>query len=245
VRVFGRLTWVELKLFAREPLSVIFAVAFPLAMLVTLSGVFGTKPTPEYLDAKPADYYLAGYLAVVIAAIGLITLPVHLAAYRERGVLRRFRASAIPLWAALAAPALVGLVVAVVGAVVLVVAGRLIYDAALPSSPFVAAATFLLGTLAFLAIGFLLAGLARTARAAQAIGMVLFFPMWLISGAGPPPAVMSTPMQHISDYLPLTHVVRTLQAPWLGHPLGTLDLAALATLTLVAAAASTRLFRWS
>lgn len=245
MRVFGKLVWVELKLFVREPLSVIFAVAFPLAMLVTLSGVFGTKPTPEYLDAKPADYYLASYLAVVIAAIGLITLPVHLAAYRERGVLRRFRASSVPLWAAFAAPAVVGLVVAVVGGLVLVLAGRLIYDAALPDSPLLVLLTFLLGTVAFLAIGFLLAALARTARAAQAIGMLLFFPMWLISGAGPPPAVMSAAMRRVSDFLPLTYSVRTLQDPWLGLSLSATELLVLAGIAVIATVASLRLFRWS
>jgi hypothetical protein len=91
-----------------------------------------------------------------------------------------------------------------------------VYGAALPVSPAAAAGGFLLGTVAFLSIGFLLAGIARRARAAQAIGMILFFPMWLLSGAGPPPGVMSEGMRSVSDVLPLTHVVGALQGPWLG-----------------------------
>ena len=243
MRAFGKLFWVELKLFVREPLAVIFAIAFPFVMLVTLSGVFGKVPTPEYRGVKPADYYLSGHVALVIGAIGLIALPVHIAAYRERGVLRRFRASPLPVWAAFAAPAAVGLVVAAVGAVVLVVTGTLLSDAALPVSPGLAIAMFGFSTVVFLAVGFLLAGLARTARAAQAIGMLVFFPMWLLSGAGPPPMVMSAAMRTISDGVPLTYAVRVLQDPWLGLAVDPLHVAILGGILLVAAAASVRLFR--
>jgi len=99
----------------------------------------------------------------------------------------------------------------------LIVAGRLLYDAALPELPFRVLGAFLLGTLTFLSVGFLLAVLARNARAAQAIGMLLFFPMWLLSGAGPPPEVMGSGMRSVSDLLPLTYVVRAIQDPWLGE----------------------------
>jgi ABC-2 type transport system permease protein len=243
MRAFGKLFWVELKLFAREPLAVIFAIAFPFVMLITLSGVFGEVPSPEYRGVRPADYYVSGHLALVIGAIGLIALPVHIAAYRERGVLRRFRASPLPPWAAYAAPAAVGLVVAAIGAVVMVVTGRLLYDAALPDSPGMAILMFVFSAVAFLALGFLLAGVARTTRAAQAVGMLAFFPMWLLSGAAPPPAVMSEAMRTVSSGLPLTYAVRVLQDPWLGLSVNLRDLAVMGAILLVAAAVSVRLFR--
>jgi ABC-2 type transport system permease protein len=44
------------------------------------------------------NYYVPAYVGLVAASIGLIGLPVHLAAYRERGVLRRFRASNVPAY---------------------------------------------------------------------------------------------------------------------------------------------------
>jgi ABC-2 type transport system permease protein len=171
---------------------------------------------------------------VVIAAVGLLAVPVHLATYRERGVLRRFRASAISPLTVFAAQGLVGLIMAALGAAVLVGLG-----AALPVSPGVAIAGFLVGTLSFLALGFLLAGVTGRARAAQAVGMLLFFPMWLLSGAGPPPGVMSDGMRAASDVLPLTQVVRALQDPWLGWgsaqgPLLVLGLILVASLALSA-----------
>jgi len=85
MRALAKLTWVVLKLFIREPFAVIFTFAFPLVVLVVLNGVFGKHPDPDFGGARPTDHYLAGYIAVVIGAIGLVALPVHVAAYRERG----------------------------------------------------------------------------------------------------------------------------------------------------------------
>ena len=216
MRGLGTLTWMELKLFVREPFAVIFAFAFPVVVLAVITGSFGSQPDPDFGGARPPDYYLASYIAVVIAAVGLLAVPVHVATYRERGILRRFRASAFSPWTVFAAQGIVGLIMATLGAAVLVGLGAVLYDAALPVSPGAALVGFLVGTVSFLALGFLLAGVTRRARAAQAVGMLLFFPMWLLSGAGPPPGVMSDGMRAASDGLPLTQVVRALQDPWLG-----------------------------
>lgn len=237
-----KLTWVELKLFAREPFALIFIFAFPLVVLTVLIGSFEPNDT-AFGGARPTDYYLASYIGVVIAAVGLITVPVHVATYRERGILRRFRASSVPAWSVVCAQMIVGLLMATLGSILLVVVGKLAYDASLPSSYGRVAVAFALSTLSFLAIGVLLASLTRDARAAQAIGMILFFPMWLLSGAGPPPDVMSASMRRISDLLPLTYAVRALQDPWLGSPSDATELLVLTGMLLGAGAPSVRLFR--
>ncbi len=242
--IFSKLTWVELKLFAREPFSVIFTFAFPLVVLLVLIGSFEPMDA-GFGGAAPSDYYLASYIGVVIGAVGLIVLPVHIAMYRERGVLRRFRASSLPTWGVIGAQMVVGLVTAAIGSLVLIVAGRLLYDAALPELPWRVLGAFLLGTLTFLSIGFLLAVVARTARAAQALGMLLFFPMWLLSGAGPPPDVMSSAMQTVSNLLPLTYVVRAIQDPWLGEGSDLGQIVVLLVLLVVSAAIAVRLYRTS
>jgi ABC-2 type transport system permease protein len=238
MRTLAKLIWVEVKLFAREPIAVVFAFAFPLVVLLVLAGVF-RQPDTALGGFTGTDYYVPGYLAVVIASVGLIGLPVHLASLRERGVLRRLRASSVPLVAVLGAQLLVHLAMAVVGAVVLLAAAGLAYDVHGPSSAAGVAAGFAVGALAFVALGLLLGSLAPTARAAQAIGLVLFFPMWLLSGAGPPPSVMTETMRRLSDVLPLTGVVTAIQNPWLdtgpnGPELLTLAAVSVAALGLTA-----------
>lgn len=241
--VTAKLSWVEMKLFAREPFSLIFAFLFPAVILVVLAGIFGSQPDPDFGGVSPSDYYLAGYVAVVIAAIALVALPVHVAGYRERGVLRRFRASSIPGWSVVLSQTGVGLVAGLIGAGVLLVIGVTLYDAAMPASTLTALLVFVLSSCSLLALGFLIASVARSARAAQALGMILFFPMWLLSGAGPPPAVLTEGMRTISQALPLTYAVRALQDAWLGRPLDPTDLIVLTTVLIVAGSLSILLFR--
>ena len=63
---------------------------------------------------------------------------------------------------------------------------------------------------------------------------MLFFPMWLLSGAGPPRAVMTQTMRELSDALPLTRVVTAIQQPWLGTGSNLSELVVLSVLFAVA-----------
>lgn len=102
IRSLARTSAVELRLFLREPVTAVFTLALPLVLLFVLGGVFGNDPNPRlYRGVGAMNYYVPAYVALVLAAMGVITLPAHLAAYHERGVLRRFRASSIPPWSVL------------------------------------------------------------------------------------------------------------------------------------------------
>src|SRR5512135_3758660 len=94
-----KLTLVELKLFLREPVTLVFTLILPLIMLIVMGEVFGRTADSSvyYRNVMAMDYYAPAYVGVVLAAIGLVAIPVHLAGYRERGVLKRFSASSLPV----------------------------------------------------------------------------------------------------------------------------------------------------
>jgi ABC-2 type transport system permease protein len=235
MRALLRLAAIEMKLFVREPMVLIFVFAFPILTVLILGGVFDDDD-PAFEGALPSDYYIAAYIGVVIAAIGLVMLPVHLASYRERGVLRRFDVSHYPRWALPAAWILVALVITAVAVAVLLVTGHLAYGLPDPDNLVGVVVGTLLGAFAFISIGIALGMALPSARSAQGLGMLLFFPFFLLGGAGPPPEAMGDPMSSISNLVPLTHVVRSIQEPWLdfGSPTG--HLAVLAGLAVVATA---------
>lgn len=216
MRAWRELTWVELKLFAREPLTVVFVLVLPLTILYILNGVFGNQPDPEvYAGLGAVDYYTAAYVGLVVATVGVLSLPVHLAGYREQGVLRRFRASALPPAAILGAHVVVALVMGSLGAVLLTAMSVIGYDGAMPNDWVGVVAGFLLVTLSFAALGALLGVLLPTARAAQGLGVLLFFVFMMLGGAGPPPEVLPDTMAVLGDGLPLTYAARVLRGPWL------------------------------
>jgi ABC-2 type transport system permease protein len=229
-----KLVLTELKMLMREPLVLAFVFAFPVVTVLVLGGVFGDDD-PAFQGIKPAQWYVAGYAAVVIAAIGLVMLPVHLASYRERGVLRRFAAAGFPRWSFACAELVVGLIVTAVACAVLLATAGLVYGVPPVEQPVRAAAGLVAGAVAFVSIGLLLGSLARTARAAQGIGLLAFFPVFLLGGGGPPPHAMTAAMRGISAVIPLTHVTRAIQQPWLGLGTGSANLAIVAAIAVVAA----------
>ncbi len=236
---------VELKLFLREPLTVVFALALPLITLFVLGGVFGNTPDPQYYrGAGPIDFYTPAYVGLVLASVGVVSLPAHLAGNRERGVLRRFRASWVPAAVVLGAEAVVSLVIATVSAVVLVAFAFTVYGAAAPQSALLLAPAFLLSALAFSAVGVMLGALLPTARAAQAAGMLLWFVMLFLGGAGPPPEVLTGALQALRHFVPLTYVVSLLQGPWLGQGWSWADAGIVAGFGAVAALVTARFFKW-
>jgi ABC-2 type transport system permease protein len=250
VKLWRKLTWEELKLFAREPLTVVFAFGFPLVMLFVLAEVFGTAPAePEpgepiaFRGVSPLSYYVPAYAALAAAAVGLIMVPAHLAGYRERGVLRRFRAASIPASTVFGAQVAVQYVLAITGGLLVVAAAYLVYDFPAPEAyvgPFVA---FLVTVTAFAALGVLLGVVMPSPRAAQGFGVMLFFVMMMLSGAGPPVDVMTPTMQRIGEAMPLWHGVMAIQDPWLGYSWNWGELAIVAAVAAVAGALATAPFK--
>lgn len=236
MQAIRKMTWVELKLLVREPFTVLFVFVFPIVVLLVLSGVFGAQTSEEWNGTTPVNYYVAAYIGTVITALALVSIPVHLASYRERGILRRFIASSVSPHVVLVSQLLVGLLLATVGAIVLVITAALVYDIDAPANIPDMIVSFTIGTLSFVAFGLLLGVIIPTARSAQAIGLGLFFPMWMLSGTGPPPEVMTDTMQSISRALPMTRLVNALQSSWFGDGADVTELAILLAILLIAGA---------
>lgn len=247
MQILTKLTWVEIKLFVREPITMVFTFALPLIFLFVMGGVFGNTPDPEgeyYRGAGPMDYYVPAYIGLVIASIGVVALPVHLTTYRERGILRRFRASAISIWTVFGSQVVVSFAISILGVILLLAAAMPVYDATLPESPGLVIAAFILSVLSFSALGVFLGAILPTTRAAQGLGLILFFVMMILSGAGPPREVMTEVMHWIADSTPLRYVILILQDPWLGFGWNTPASLVVAGIMLVAILLSARFFRW-
>ncbi|UCB42911.1 MAG: ABC transporter permease [Dehalococcoidales bacterium] len=246
MRTLAKLTWVEIKLFIREPITVVFTLVLPLIFLFVMAGVFGNEPENRevFRGVNPTDYYVPAYIGLVIASIGVVALPVHLTGYRERGVLRRFRASSMSIWTVFGSQVVVSFAIAMLGAILLVATAIPAYDAAFPKSPGLVVVAFILSVLSFSALGVLLGAILPTTRAAQGLGLILFFVMMILSGAGPPREVMTPAMHWISDATPLRYVILTLQDPWLGFGWNVEASLVVFGIMVVAVLLSARFFRW-
>lgn len=241
-----KLTWVEAKLFLRNPLAAFFALAFPLLLLFLYGSIYGNNPLPLYGGHGMVDVYAPAYIAMVIATNGLLTVPNAIANYRESGVLLRLQATPLRPLAILLAEFTGNFVMTVVGALLIIVTGALVYHMHFLGDPLSMLAAFVLSCLSFFAFGFVLASVLPTAYAVQVIAYLLFFPMLFLSGIGYPTQLMPQSLQNIAQFLPLTYIVRLLQGLWLGESWSThgKDVLILAGLLVVSVIVSARFFRW-
>ena len=234
-----RLVTAEIRLLLRDPLTLTFVLVFPIVTMLIIGGSFGTQADDAF-PVNPTHWYVASYFTVVIGATGLIMLPVHIASYRERGVLRRLAASGFPRWSFALAEIVIGLVAIVVSCVLLMLVAAPVYGVPAVEDPLRVGLGVLAGSVAFVSLGILLGTIMPSARAAQAIGLLLFFPSFLLGVGGPPPAVLSDALRSISDVLPLKLVTDAVREPWLGLGDGTGSLVIVTVIAVVATALAAR-----
>jgi ABC-2 type transport system permease protein len=243
-----KLTWVELKLFFREPLTMVFTFALPVVFLLVMGGVFGNTPDTTakhiYRGVGAVNYYNPAYVALVLASIGIIAMPVHLTSYRERKVLKRLHASSISVGNVIGSQILVAFVTAILGSILMTVISIIFYKASAPQMWQLLIPAFILGTLCFTSLGVLMGAILPNTRSAQGIGLMLFFVMMILGGAGPPREVMNSVMLAVSNITPIWYVIQLLQEPWLGFGWQVHASLIVGGITLVATALSVKFFKW-
>jgi len=246
VRGLSRLTLVEMKLFLREPMMAFFTLAFPLVMLLCFGTVYGNEPSDYFGGYGMVDVSVPGYAAIVIGMTGFLSLAMGITVYRERGVLRRLRMTPLRPYAVLLSQVAVLFLMTALGIGLLVVVAKLLYGMRFDGDVIGVLAAFTLSCLSFFSMGFVLAGVAPTARTAQIVGMALFYPMIFLSGATMPLEAMSDAMRQYVKVLPLTHVVTLLRGMWVGDAWGQhlTEVAVLGVLLVVGLVVSAKTFRW-
>lgn len=215
-------------------------------MLFLFGSIYGNKPLPLLGGYGSVDVSVPAYTAMIIATSGIVGLPMSLASYRERGILRRFRATPLHPLAILIAEVMVIFIATILGMVLLIIAGKLFFDLHFFGNPINVLAAFILSSLSFFAIGFVLASIIPNARTTQIVSMVIFYPMLFLSGAGIPRQLLPKILQKYSQVLPLTHVVTLLQGLWFGESWrGHLtEVFILIAILIIGIILSSRIFRW-
>jgi ABC-2 type transport system permease protein len=242
-----KLTLMELKLFLREPIAVLFTFALYPLMLFMFGAIWGNEPSERFGgELGMIDASLPQLGAILIASTGLMGIPINLATYREKRIFRRLRATPLRPWAIIFAHHFVNFSVTLLSAFLFVATAKLVYNLRFLGDAVDVFLAFILGCAAFFTVGFLVGGLAPTAKAAQAVGMVLFFPNLFLSGATLPKEMFPQAVKNFSRLIPLSYVVDLLRGLWAGNAWGEhlLEVAVLIGMLVIGVAVSAKTFRW-
>jgi ABC-2 type transport system permease protein len=248
MRGLVKLFLIQFKLYLREPVAFFFTLAYPALLLLLFGFIFGNDPDPEFWGRNfgTVDASVPAYAGIIIGTVALMGIPIDTAASRETGVLRRYRATPLHPIVYLTASVAVYLAIALLGMFILILTGKLVLGLRIEGSWFSVMAAFSISALSFFSLGYLIASLVPTARMAQAVGMVIFFPMMFLSGAGMPLQLLPEGLQKVSDFLPLSYVVQLIQGLWFGDAWSKLWMPTLVLvgILVIGTVVSTKVFRW-
>ena len=247
-RGLWKLTWLETKIFLREPLGALGTILIPVVIFVGLGRLASgsRRLVPSVADSGLLRVDLPVFASMLIALSTVLSLVTIISIYREGGILKRLRATPLRPPTILMAHVIVKLMLTAVTMILMVLAGRRYYPIAVgvPVASF--AVALLASTLSILSIGFVIASIVPTARFAQPIGAVILYPMLGLSGLFVPVSALPPALQAVARVLPLTYTVSLLQGIWKGESWSAHvgDVAALVVVCIVCTALSAKVFRW-
>lgn len=245
MKKFAKLYWIEQKLAFRSADTMIFGIAMPIGVLFLIAVVAGQKTAggSSYTFLESA---FASLIAVGICACAFMGLPLTIADYRDKKILKHFFVTPCSPVRMLGANVLCSAVMAILSAVAVVLVSVLIFGYRMQGNVLVFVGMWFLTLISMLSIGLLMASLCRTVKAVNAITSLVYFPMLFLSGATIPFELFPEGLQKVASVLPLTQGIKLMKEASMGiQTEGFMWRVALLTgITVVCTLISVRIFRW-
>jgi len=243
LRGLWKLTWLEIKIFVREPLGLFGTVGIPVLLFVALGRLFSGDPVS---GRRSVEVDLPVFSSLLIALNAVLSLVTVIAIYREGGILKRLRATPLRPHVILTAHVVVKLLMTAATLVLTLLVGARYYPIASGVSIVGYGLAFLFVTTSVLSIGFVIASLVPTARFAQPLGSLLLYPMVALSGLFVPVESLPATLRVMARLIPLTYAVSLLRGIWKGDSWAahTGDIVALIVVFALCTALASKVFRW-
>ncbi len=190
----------------RDPMSLFFAIAFPVLMVTAFSLIYGSEvqwgglPLPQYLAAAFAVYG--------VATMAFVNLPGGIADQRALGVLKRLRGTPLPSILYLVGRVLAALVLGLATLVLVFIVAVAFLTVSLPPSTWAATLlVFVLAIICFAACGLALVSVVDGPQAVIAVALTVLLPLSFISDIFISIEQMPTGLNVVGWTFPLRHAV--------------------------------------
>jgi ABC-2 type transport system permease protein len=242
---FTRLVANEMRVAWRFPIGLVLGVAAPVFVVVIFGAIPGMNKSEGKLGGMSYfGVYFPILIAFSVAVLALVSLPTHLASYREQGILRRLSTTPVPPTWMLAAQVLVNLALTVVALGIIVVAGTTGYGLGAPKQLGGFLLALLLAIAAMFGLGLWVSAIARTAAGASGIGQLILYPSLFFAGLWVPRELMAPVLRDIGDWTPLGAAVQALQNSMQGTFPSAQSLLVMTAYAVVFGFLAVRCFRW-
>lgn len=244
MKLFWTLLKIEGKLVWKGMDILIFGIILPI-ILATLFGYVMSKEVP----ASGASMFEISYPAVIcigVLATGVMGVPLTIADYRHRGILKRFQVTPVSPLHILFAQVVIQLSSALVSFIGVTAVYTLLFDYEMGGSWGVFLLTYAFVVCAMYSIGILIGSVVPDQRSANLWSSVAYFTMLLFSGATIPYEIMPRFFQWLMDILPLSHGIHLLKQVSIGEPIQHLfiSIIILGLCILVGLGGAIKFFKW-
>ncbi len=246
MKAFRTLLKAEGKLSLRGLDMFIFAICMPVAAVVILGAVFGSKPAFDGAEYTFLEQSFGAVSSIAICAGGVMGLPLVVSDYRSRKILKRFKVTPIDPALILAVQAFIYALYSIASLLLVYATGALFFGYELKGSWLSFLGAYLLVMLSMFSIGLLVGGISPDTKIAGAAASLLYFPMLIFSGATLPYEVMPAAFQKAADLLPLTQGIKLLKAASLGQPMDKVFIPVMVMIgiAVICISISLRFFKW-
>lgn len=236
----------ELRLFTRNFINIFFVLVFPLLMLVLFGSIYGNKPSPLFNGHGMIDVSIPSYICMITAVTAFMSLPITLCTYRKDKYLKRLRATPAKPGSIVLAQFIVNFLANLVGILLLVLGGFLIYKINFLGNLLVIILVFLLMTASMFSIGALVASVFNNPKTAILVANIIYFPMIFLSGATVPIEIMPPFIQKLAQVLPMTHAVRAMKGAWTNAAINSYQISLIIMVVILfgCAVLSLKAFKW-
>jgi ABC-2 type transport system permease protein len=201
----------EQLVFWRSREAAFFIFIFPLLLFVLLGAIYHG----HYQHLPIVWAVLAGLISYGCANTAFAGLAIQVVLRRESGILKRLRSTPLPPAAYISALLVSTLIVFGLQTIALFLLGRALYGTPFPSDVGSFVATIVIGAAVFAALGTATASVIRSAEGSSAVVNFILLPMAFLSGAFGPTKGYPAVLRAIGDVLPLTYLVKLVNAVYL------------------------------
>ncbi|RBW68455.1 ABC transporter permease [Bacillus taeanensis] len=163
------------------------------------------------LEIEYIDFLVPGIVAMMIMSNNMNGVAGQISAWRERGILRRMQGTRLKASTFIAAQITARLVLNGLQALIVLLVASFIFGVSVNGSWLSLIGFVILGTLAFMSIGFIIAGIAKNPESAGPIAGFASFPMLFLGGVFFPISNMPEFLQPFVKILPIAHLSTALR----------------------------------
>ncbi|NVY96183.1 ABC transporter permease [Lactobacillus sp. DCY120] len=202
---------IELRLYARQPLYLLFSLVMPVASFYFFGSMYSNM---KYGGIDFFTVYIPSFCMLILFSSSVFSVGNQVVADKEKGIYKRIRVTPISLIRFISVILLKASIVAIIGFLLIILVAKFVFGVAIGIEKLPFMGIYILFTVFSLGIGVLLALIIKKVNTYTMVMMTLFFPMFFLSDATIPLSTMPKWMRFLAEFNPLYHANKILRFFW-------------------------------